>query len=152
MKTLRRHNFVEYFSAKAGFTGSIEDRIQPPKDATEIFIGGGIIGSDIVKMGVFGNVEELFDQRKYPRDQDTEAKSVRKYHAYYDSGSGQPIGFSKTPTIRLKATDVSNPDDETKLCACASSGYLSLWRCGTSTSSNQTDFGNTFQIVFYYRT
>ena len=101
LETLKSHKFVEYFSENASFTGSIKDDMQPPKEAKEIFMGGGLIGSDVVKMGVFGTIQELFDQRVYPHRQDTEAKRVRKYYSYYDSGNLQPIGFSKIPTIRL---------------------------------------------------
>ena len=153
METLQSHKFVQYFSAKADFYGSITDDIKPPKYAKEIFMGGGIIGSKFVNMGVFGTPEELFDQRKYPHCQDTEAKSVRKYHAYYDSGFGQPIGFSKRPAIRLNGEDVLYRDDESKLSACTTDVYCrKLRRCGASNLDNPTNFHNTFQIVFYYRT
>ena len=152
METLKRHKFVEYFNAKASVTGWIKYGIHPPADAKEIFMGGGIIGSDVVKMGVFGTPEELFDQREYPHRQDTEAKRVRKYYSYYDSGKLQPIGFSKSPTIRLQAVDVSEPDDETKLCAATTSDVCALWRCGSLNWNNSEDFEDTFQIVFYYRT
>ena len=159
VETLKRHKFVK-FSAKSSFRGSIKDGIQSPKDAKEIFMGGGIIGSDVVKMGVFGTTDELFDQREYPRNQDTAAKSVRKYYAYYDSGELEPIGFSKRQTIKLHDPDVSYPDDETKLSAYTAEsaslidtfGNCTLWRCGSLTEENQTDFDDTFQIVFYYRT
>ena len=149
---MKTHKFVEYFSEKASFTGSIKDRIQPPKDAREIFMGGGIIGSDVVKMGVFGSIEELFDQREYPRNQDTAAKSVRNYYSYYSSGTAEAIGFSKTPTIHLRYADVSNIDDETKLSAFTTDACsCTLWRCGSSNWRDPT-FKDKFQIVFYCRT
>ena len=103
-------------------------------------------------MGVFGTAEELFDQREYPRSQDTEAKRVRNYYAYYDSGEGEPIGFSKTPTIRLGSVDRSDLDDESKLSACTKTGGCTLWRCGAPNWENETDFKHQFKIVFYYRT
>jgi len=126
--------------------------MQPPKDAKEIFMGGGIIGSDVVKMGVFGTPEELFDQREYRHGEITEAKSVRKYYAYYDSKKLNPIGFSKTPTIYLHKGDTCNIHGETKLSALTSGNRIgTLFRCGSSNLLDQNDFGDTFQIVFYYR-
>ena len=152
VETLKSHKFVEYFSAKANF-GYIKAGIQPPKDAKEIFMGGGIIGSDVVEMGVFGTIEELFDQREYPHHKETEAKRVRKYYSYYSSGRCQPIGFSKTPAINLCDGDAADPDNQTKLSAYTTYTRNTLWRCGSSNmSNNKTDFKNTFQIVFYYRT
>jgi len=115
-------------------------------------MGGGIIESNVVKLGVFGSTDELFDQREYPHHQDTEAKSVRKYFAYYDSGAFQPIGFSKTPTIRLGSVDRSSLDDESKLSACTTDGGCTLWRCGALNMENKTDFNHQFQLVFYCRT
>ena len=154
METLKSHKFVQYFAKPSGFTGTIKDSIQPPKTAKEIFIGGGIIGSGVVKVGVFGTPKELLDQRKYPRNRDTQGKPVRKYYAYYDSGAGEPIGFSKIPTIRL---DDDTPDgayiyikDETKLSAFTT-GDFTLWRCGSSNWRDQDDFDDTYQIQFYYR-
>ena len=150
VETLKRHKFVRYLRAVSGFQGSIKEEIQPPKDAKEIFMGGGIIGSDVVKMGVFGTIEELFDQREYPHNEVTFAKSVRKYYSYYSSGTHEPIGFSKQPIIRLHHADVSYLYDENKLSAHTTSDYFSLWRCGTS-NRHQTGFADTHQIVFYYR-
>jgi len=110
------------------------------------------MGSDIIKMGVFGTIDELFDQREYPYNKDTEAKSVRKYYSYYSSGIFEPIGFSKTPNIRLYQVDVLNLDDESKLSAFTTYDSGALWRCGKSNWRDQTsDFRDTFRIVFYYR-
>ena len=151
VETLTSHNFVKYLSAKAKFDGYIKDDIQPPKDAKEIFMGGGIIGSDVVKMGVFGTIEELFDQREYPHNEIIAAKRVRKYYSYYDSGTGQPIGFSKTPSILLTPVDLSEMHNQTKLSAFTTDASRTIWRCGSSYYCH-TDFKDTFQIVFYYRT
>ena len=149
---MKSHKFIKYFQAVANFSGSIKHDIQPPKDAKEIFMGGGHIGSDVVKMGVFGTIDELFDQRAYPRNQDTSAKRVRKYYAYYDSGKDEPIGFSKIPTINLHDADRSSLTNKTKLSA-VTSGYRTgtLYRCGASNASGQSRFMLTHQIVFYYR-
>ena len=154
METLKSHKFVEYFSAKANFKRSIKSAIKPPKGAKEIFMGGGIVGCDVVKMGVFGTPEELFDQREHPHGEEahTEAKSVRKYYSYYDSGRCQPIGFSKSPTIRLNDVDNLDLTDKSKLSAVTTGARCTLWRCGTSNWRDPTDFDDTFKIVFYYRT
>ena len=156
VETLKSHKFVEYFSAEASFNGSIKHGIQPPKDAKLIFMGGGIIGSEAIKMGVFGTIEELFDQREYLRYQGTkacrtEAKRVRNYYSYYDSGTGQPIGFSKRPEIALHNVDISGRNDQSKLSAFTTGSGCTLSRCGTLNWENPTDFKDTFQIVFYYR-
>ena len=151
METLTSHKFVEYFSAMAS-TKYIKDGIQPPKDAKEIFMGGGIIGSNVLKMGVFGTTGELFDQREYRHYANANAKSVRKYYAYYDSGDNETIGFSKTPTICLSSADTSNTGDESKLSAHTTYRFgPSLWRCG-ATKSKPGNFDHTYQIVFYYHT
>ena len=153
VETLKRHKFVEYFYAAGSFSGSIKDDIWPPRDAKEIFMGGGISGSNVVKMGVFGTTDELFDRRQYPRNRDTYAKRVRKYYSYYDSGHCKPFGFSKTSTIRLHNVDVSDLENKTKLSACrdGTAGGCTIWRCGSSNLGNTTDFGDTFEMVFYYR-
>jgi len=90
--------FTEYFSAQAS-DGPIKDGIQPPANAKEIFMGCGLIDSEVLKMGVFGFPEELFDQRSYQYCVGTNAKSVRGYHAYYSTTQNEPIGFSKGSTV-----------------------------------------------------
>ena len=76
--------------------------MKPPANAKAIFMGCGPVDSAVLKMGVFGFPEELFDQRWYPDCEEEikrKAKSVRLY-AYYSTDGSEPIGFSKGSTIK----------------------------------------------------
>ena len=99
-------------------------------------------------MGVFGTTDELLDQRYYPYGSDTEAKSVRKYFAYYSTGENQPIGFSNKRKIHLEAVDTYALRDTARLSACTIK--YGLWRCGAA-NAKSLDFFDKYKIVFYYR-
>ena len=98
--TLAAYGFTEYFSAK-GSDPMIEAGMQPPANAKEVFMGCGPVGSKVLKMGVFGPPEELFDHTYYPHCTTTNAKAVRLYHAYYSTEGNNAIGFAKGPSVQL---------------------------------------------------
>ena len=151
LETLQFHGFSQYFSSLAGEINMKND-IQPPQGAREIFIGCGEINSDVLKMGAVGTPAELFDQREYPWDTETNAKAVRNYYAYYAKFDGRPyesIGFSKQQTIFLTSVDTYDKYDESKLSGYTVN-YQNLYRCG-SVKPKPADFDTTFKIVFYYR-
>jgi hypothetical protein len=142
--------FREYFSALADDTGAIKDGIKPPLGAVEVFMGCGKINSNVLKMGAVATPAELFDQRDYPYNVETHAKAVRSYYAYYSTHLSQPIGFSKTSTIRLASPDFYDNSDESKLSADTTYTSANLWRCG-SANGWSVDFHSSFKIVFYSR-
>ena len=120
--------------------------MQPPPNTKEVFMGCGAVGSNVLRMGVFGTPEELFDHRFYPQCLESNAKAVRNYHAYYATESSEGIGFSKGSTVNLCSADIYDYDDESKMSGHTSTTNA-LWRCG----SEPHDFLDTFKIVFYSR-
>ena len=119
--------------------------------------------SYVVKMGIVATTGELFDQREYNYNAESNAKPVRRFYTYYSSGASEPIGFSKTATVYLWNVDVCDsgnnhfnqpcdePNDNSRLSA--STVGNGLWRCGNVNSNNNgADFIANYEIVFYYRT
>ena len=104
-----------------GKTGSIQSGIQPPKNAREIFMGCGNKESNVIKMGIIVEPEDLFDQRAYPSNQEVKAKKVKEFYTYYTSGKTNIIGFSGSPNININSYDQYNQADTTKLSADATS-------------------------------
>ena len=126
--------------------------MKPPLGAVEVFMGCGEVNSNVLKMGAVATPAELFDQRKYPWEVETDAKAVRNYYAYYTTGwIPEPIGFSKTSTIKLYWPDFYDLSDESKLSAYTTHSEYNLWRCGSANASSYTDFTSSFKIVFYSR-
>ena len=101
---LEKHGFTEYYSHTRG-NGEMKHGLQPPDGAKEIFMGGGLINSSILKMGIFASPDELFDQKDYADDTEVRAKRVRQYYAYYASMECEPIGFSKHAIVNLDPID-----------------------------------------------
>ena len=85
----------------------MEDAIQPPANAVEIFLGCGSDDSDMLKIGVAATPDELFDLKNYPLQTETNGKAVRNFYTYY---SNTAIGFSNIPTIQLQQADVYDND------------------------------------------
>jgi hypothetical protein len=142
--------FREYFSAVAN-SGSIQNGMKPPLGAVEVFMGCGRVNSNVLRMGAVATPAELFDQRDYPRfNEESDAKAVRNFYAYYSTNAYEAIGFSKTSTIKLHDADLYDLSDESKLSALTKSSGYNLWRCGSANGFSD-DFKTSFKIVFYYR-
>lgn len=148
MRELENCGFKEYFTHTYR-GGLIKDGMRPPENAKEIFMGGALIDSDVIMMGIFTTPDELFDQRVYPYGSEMKAKPVRQYYTYYSSAKIDGLGFSKQPTIKLTNVDAYNTLDENKLSVTTSNDY-GIYRCGR-VWDNQTDFAKKHKTVFYYR-
>ena len=147
---MRSFGFKEYFSTLAG-SGEIKNKMKPPQGAVKVFMGCGEINSNVFKVGAVATPAELFDQRDYPLYVESDAKAVRNYFAYYSTSAWEPIGFSKTSTIKLTSKDSYDLSDESKLSAFTTfSAGSHLWRCG-SANGYSVDFYSSFKIVFYFR-
>ena len=119
----------------------MEDAIQPPANAVEIFLGCASDDSDMLKIGVAATPDELFDLKNYPLQTETNGKAVRNFYTYY---SNTAIGFSNIPTIQLQQADVYDKTNESKL-----SGHTkatNLYRCGSTSHST-----SSVKIMFFYR-
>jgi len=149
VRELENCGFTEYFTHTNG-NGMIKDGMRPPENAKEIFMGGGLVDSDVLKMGIFATPDELFDQRDYPFGTETDAKPVRQYYTYYNT-INKELGFSKQPTIKLAKVDPYDPLDDTKLSVTTSTDW-GIFRCGSyDPNFNRTDFAEKHKTVFYYR-
>jgi hypothetical protein len=151
---LRSLGFREYFSALAASNKMIKDDMKPPLGAVEVFMGCGKVNSNVLQIGAVATPAELFDQRDYRTYNETDAKAVRNYYAYYSTSYLEPIGFSKTSKIRLYWADVNDFYDESILSGTTKYRGSTLLRCGSAKGGYagfSYYFYSSYKIVFYSR-
>ena len=101
-------------------------------------------------MGAFATPTEWFDQKNYPVQKVSFAKSTRNYFTYYSTSKYEPIGFTNEPEIYLGYYDTYDGPAESKMSVTTDYPLSSLFRCG-SLDTKPDDFKSTFKVVFYYR-
>ena len=110
---LIKHGFQQYYNQSASHHSSaIRSEITPPDGTKLIFFGCGLVGSDVIDVGVVVEPAQLFDQQSYNYNTPESAKAVRNFFVYDSTTSLQPLGFSKTKNIHFLSWDVESKSDQ----------------------------------------
>ena len=76
--------FVKYFDELAS-KGKIKADIQPPINASEIFMGCGHINNTKLDVGIVANPTDMFYRSDNGHGQVFDAKPVKEFYANYDT-------------------------------------------------------------------
>ena len=110
---LLKHGFEQYYNKPASYHNSaIRSEITPPDGTKLIFFGCGLVGSDVIDVGVVVEPAQLFDPQSYNYSEAGSAKAVRNFFLYDSTTTYHPMGFSKTKNIKLGAWDIESLSDQ----------------------------------------
>ena len=129
-----------------------------------IFFGCGLVGSDVIDVGVVVEPAQLFDPKLDNFNKAGGSKAVRNFFLYDSTTELHPLRFSKTKTIKLAAWDTESRFDQHRLLFFTgnvktdifnfSLKHLaydggSLFRCGDKNWGTPTNFSAAYRAVFY---
>ena len=99
---LTKLGFRQYFNELAS-VGPIKDKIQPPSEAQVVFMACGKVASSTYDVGIVLQPSQLFNQQAYSYQIETEARVAnnKDFFVYYNTGTYEPIGFTKEKEIFL---------------------------------------------------
>jgi len=101
---LEQMGFVKYYD-KLASAPVIKSSMYPPCSNCDVFIGCSHIENPKIQLGAVATKSDFFEQHYHGHGHVFDARPVKNFYVYHDTGSWEPLGFAMNQKIFLNNAD-----------------------------------------------